>query len=128
MIIKYLLTLTIFLGIDFVWLKYIARDLYFTKLGHLLAEKPNMIAAGIFYFLYPFGLVLLGLNNGLREGTPVAAFLYGAMFGFFTYATYDLTNQATLKNWPVSVTVIDIIWGTLLSGTVSLLAFLILNR
>ena len=111
----YLLTLVTFLAIDAVWLGLIARDLYKRDLGHLLAPNVRWGAAGVFYLLYVAGVLILVVLPNLNA--PVTrAILLGAVFGLVAYATYDLTNLATLLRWPVRVTLLDLAWGTLLTA------------
>jgi len=92
----------------------------------LMAEKPNFIAAGVFYVLFIAGLVYFILT-GVEEKELGKVLLTGAIFGFMTYATYDLTNLATLKDWPITVTIVDLIWGTFLSTSVTLISYLVYN-
>lgn len=112
----YFFTLVVFLGIDFIWLSRVARGLYAESLGDLLLEKPNMVAAGIFYLFYVVGIVVFAVAPALRSGEVMTAVLYGALFGLLAYGTYDMTNYATLKNWPVLITFVDIAWGGILTG------------
>ena len=103
------------LVLDMVWLRGIATAWYEEGLDHLMAPEPSMLAAGAFYLLYPLGLVIFGvMPNG--DSTLLRAVGMGALFGFFAYATYDLTNLATLRDWPLNVSLIDMAWGTLASG------------
>ncbi len=112
--------------IDSIWLKVMGKYFYSKQIAHLMASSPNLVAAGIFYVLYSFGLAFLIVLPALEGGfSNSKIFLYGAIFGAVAYATYDLTNHATLKDWPLTVTVIDIIWGALLTGTLSLIALLL---
>jgi len=111
----YLLTLATFLAMDAVWLGVVARDLYRRELGHLLAPTVRWGAAGAFYLLYV--AVLLVLVVMPNRGAPllrVAAL--GALLGLCAYAAYDLTNLATLRDWPVRVTLVDLAWGAVLTG------------
>ncbi|MCV0423887.1 MAG: DUF2177 family protein [Roseibium sp.] len=112
----YFFTALVFLAIDYVWLSQVATRFYFDRIGHLLMDKPNMAAAGAFYIIYIVGIVFFAVAPALKAESFAIAVIYGAMFGFFTYATYDVTNFATLKNWPVIVTVVDVAWGTSLSA------------
>lgn len=116
-ITAYIFTAIAFFAIDFLWLGTIARNFYFSRMAHLLAGKVNYLAAAGFYAVYIVGLIIFAVAPALRDEAWQTAALYGALFGFFCYATYDMTNQATLKSWPVAVTVVDIGWGTLLSGS-----------
>ncbi len=121
----YLLTLVAFLAIDMVWLGLVARGFYRKYLGYLLSPNPNWIAAIIFYLLFVAGILVFAVVPGLEAGAPGKAVLLGALFGLFTYATYDLTNQATIKDWPLVITLVDLVWGTVLSSTVAWIGFVI---
>ncbi|MEP3048255.1 MAG: DUF2177 family protein [Roseibium sp.] len=112
----YLTTAIVFLAIDYVWLTQVATRFYFDRIGHLLMDKPNLAAAGAFYIIYVVGIVIFAVLPALKNDSFAYAVAFGAMFGFFTYATYDVTNYATLKNWPVIVAVVDVAWGATLSG------------
>lgn len=127
-ILLYILTFIVFLAIDFVWLNYIAKDLYSTQIGHLLAEKPNLVSALIFYLFFIVGVIVFAVLPGYEAQSIGKAIMYGALFGFLTYATYDLTNLATLKDWPLKVTIIDLIWGTSISTVTSIAGYLIANK
>ena len=122
---NYLILLAIFLLIDLVWLMGIAKRLYADKLGYLMAPKPNLLAALLFYLLFIVGLQVFVVQPALLSGSWKAALLPGLLFGLVTYATYDLTNMATLKDWPLLVTVVDLAWGTFISLAVSLITYLI---
>jgi uncharacterized membrane protein len=112
----YFFTAVVFLAVDYVWLSQVATRFYFDRIGHLLMDKPNMAAAGVFYVIYIVGIVFFAVAPALKADSLAVAVLYGAMFGFFTYATYDVTNFATLRDWPVIVTIVDVAWGTTLSA------------
>jgi len=116
-IIAYLATLAVFAAIDAVWLTHAADLLYRPVIGSLLAPEPRIAPAIIFYLLYIVGLVYFAVMPGLAGGGWRAALLKGALFGLFAYATYDLTNQATLAIWSTRITIIDMIWGTFVSGS-----------
>lgn len=118
----YLITLIAFLGIDSFWLGLVAPSFYRSQIGYIMAENPNFLAAGLFYLLFIFGMVIFIVEPGVREQTLLQAVTRGALFGLVTYATYDLTNLATLEGWPVLVTVVDLIWGTVLSAAVTLIS------
>lgn len=120
----YLIAFIVFLAIDAIWLGLIATKFYKTNIGHLMAEKPNFIAAGIFYLLFIIGVVFF-TYQGIAEQNFSKALLAGAVFGFMTYATYDLTNLATLKDWPIMVTVVDLLWGTFLSSAMTTATYFI---
>jgi len=117
----YFLTLFIFLGIDSVWLGLVAPKFYRSQIGHLMAETPNLPAAGLFYLLFVGALVYFIVEPGLGDEKMQTIILRGAFFGLVTYGTYDLTNLATLRDWPVLVTVVDLLWGTTLSAVTSAL-------
>lgn len=121
----YLLTVPVFFLIDMVWLGFVARNFYKEQLHSLLSPQVNWTAALLFYFIYIAGILFFAVRPGLEAGSLARACLSGALFGFFTYATYDLTNLATLRDWPVLVSVVDIGWGTLLCTLVSGAAYLI---
>jgi uncharacterized membrane protein len=122
---NYFVTLIPFLVLDAIWLGLVAPSFYKSQIGHLMAENPNFLAAGIFYLLYVVGLVVFITG---REGTLKEAALRGAFFGLVCYATYDLTNLATLRDWPILVTLVDLAWGAFLSGTTCLIASLVLKK
>ena len=110
----YLLTVPVFFTIDLLWLGVVAKNFYQNNLVHLLRPAVNWPAAFLFYFIYIAGIILFAVKPGLDAQSFAKAALWGALFGFFTYATYDLTNLATLRDWPLKVVVIDILWGSLL--------------
>ncbi len=103
--------------LDAVWLSKMGPNLYRPILGDLLADQFRVVPAVIFYVLYIAGIVIFAVNPAFRTGEWTTALIYGALFGFFCYATYDLTNYATLKTWSTKITVLDIIWGTFATGT-----------
>ena len=123
-----LLTVPVFFAIDMLWLGYLARNFYKSQLHHLLSPKVNWPAAFLFYFIYIAGILFFAVRPGLATQSLGVACLYGALFGFFTYATYDLTNLATLPNWPIKVVLVDIAWGTLLCTLVAAISTMIGNR
>jgi len=125
---QYLVTLISFLVIDGIWLTVVAKNFYAKHLGFLMAKNPNLIAALIFYLIYILALVVLVLSPALQKNSLQTAIIYGALFGLCCYATYDLTNLATIANWPLIVTIVDLIWGTVLSASVAAISFLILHR
>ncbi len=120
----YLVTFFAFLVIDMIWLGLVARTFYQKYLGFFLAPKPNWLAALIFYLLFIVGILLFVVVPGLKVNSLKLTLLYGMFFGLITYATYDLTNLATISNWPLLVTVVDIIWGMVLSTSVSAISFI----
>jgi uncharacterized membrane protein len=102
-----------------IWLGFVARNFYKANLGHLLSPDVNWLAAFAFYFIYIAGILLFAVRPGLEAQSLAKACMWGALFGFFTYATYDLTNLATLRDWPLNVVVVDIAWGTVLCTLVA---------
>jgi uncharacterized membrane protein len=120
----YLATFVGFLAIDFVWLAFIARAFYRKHLGFLLTDAPNWWAAAAFYLLFIAGLVVFVILPALQTGSLQKAIVLGAFFGLVTYATYDLTNHATVKGWPWIVTVVDLCWGAFLAASVASIGFL----
>lgn len=124
----YFSALAAFLVIDMVWLGLIARGFYRKYLGFLLSPNPNWAAAIIFYLLFIVGLLVFAILPGLQAGSLGKALLLGALLGLLTYATYDLTNLATIKDWPLIVTVVDLVWGMILSASVTWVAFLVGRR
>lgn len=113
-VVAYFATLVVFLVIDLLWLGVIARDFYRDALGPRL--EVDLAVAFAFYALYVSGIVIFAVAPGDRSGRPLQAGLTGALFGFYCYATYDLTNLATLKDWPAIIAIVDIPWGTVLTG------------
>lgn len=120
---QYLIALVVFFVIDIIWLGFISKDLYRKNLGHLMRSSTNWPAAIIFYSFYIAGLIFFVVNPALEKNSIIYALLSGALFGFITYATYDITNLATLKDWPLKVTIINIIWGTALNGLTASISF-----
>lgn len=114
----YAIAVPVFFAIDMLWLGVVASDFYKAKLGHLMGAI-NWPAAIIFYLVFLVGLVIFAIYPAVERGSWQYALVYGALFGFFTYATYDLTNLATLRDWPLSVTIVDMVWGTVLGLAVA---------
>lgn len=124
----YITSFLVFLGIDAIWLTLVAKDFYKNQIGHLMASNPNLISALIFYLLFIIGIVYFVVSPALEKRNFMQLLLSASLFGLITYATYDLTNLATLKNWPILVTIIDLIWGTFLSTAVSVITYLIASK
>lgn len=120
----YLAALGTFFAIDMLWLGLIARPFYQAHLGYILAPETNWLAAAVFYLLFLAGVLVFVVVPGLQAGSLRAVLLRGAFFGLITYATYDLTNLATLKDWPLLLSLVDMTWGTFLSAAVSLASYL----
>ena len=119
----YLLSLIVFLAVDMLWLGVVAKNFYRNNLGHLLRADVNWAAALIFYLLYVAGVLIFAAMPALERQSLRQAVLLGALFGFFAYATYDLTNLATLKDWPLNVVLVDILWGAVLTACVAAASF-----
>ncbi|HUV42867.1 MAG TPA: DUF2177 family protein [Patescibacteria group bacterium] len=124
----YLITLPVFLAIDLVWLSLIARKFYAQYLGYLMKTNVNFAAAGLFYLLFVVGLVIFSVLPALEKNSWIQALFLGALLGLVSYATYDLTNLATIKDWPLLVTIVDIVWGTVLGASVSLISYFIATK
>jgi uncharacterized membrane protein len=120
----YLVSLAAFFAIDMLWLGLVARSFYQQYLGYLMAPNPNWFVAILFYLLFNVGLLFFVIVPGLKDNSLKTTLLKAALFGLITYATYDLTNLATLKDWPLLVTVVDIIWGMFLCILVSYISFM----
>ena len=127
-LIAYIVSILVMGGLDFLWLSNTSVSLYHRDLGPLLADNPNMIVAVIFYLVFIVGILIFAVRPALASGDWRTAALYGALFGFFAYATYDLTNFASLKVWTLRVTLLDIAWGTFLTGTVASAASIVALR
>ena len=117
-LIQFGISFTVFMAIDLLWLGIVARPLYAKFLGHLLNPHPIWPVAWAFYILFVIGLIVFAISPAIDLQSVRYAAFYGALFGFFTYMTYDLTNWATLKAWPAGIVPIDILWGTCLSALV----------
>lgn len=114
--VAYIATAVIFLGLDALWLGVVAQTAYRRWIGHLMADDINMMAAFWFYLAYVVGLIIFAVSPALRDGAWTTAAIYGALFGFFAYGTYEMSNFATLRDWPVSMVITDLAWGTILSA------------
>ncbi len=126
--IAYLTTALCFLGLDMVWLGAMVDAFYRTRMGGLLLEQPSLAVAGLFYLAYVAGLQVFAVLPALRDGGWRRAAGLGAMLGAFAYATYDLTNLATLRGFPAEVAVVDILWGAFAIGTACAAAVAIVRR
>lgn len=128
MVKNFLVTLVVFFVIDIIWLAFVAKNIYRNYLGFIMSDTPNWIAALCFYVIFIAGLIYFVIHPALMTESFSKALINGLIFGFVTYATYDLTNLATLKDWPIQITIIDLIWGTSLGGAVSAFSYLILKK
>jgi uncharacterized membrane protein len=124
----YAIAFTVFSAIDAVWLTLIAKNFYAKYIGYLMAKNPNLWAALIFYLIFIAGLVFFVITPALDKKMMTQALLAGAFFGLVTYATYDLTNLATIKDWPLIITIVDLIWGMVLSAAVSVVTYFIAHK
>jgi uncharacterized membrane protein len=123
--VAYAITLVVFLGIDAVWLTTMSQRLYRPLLGEVMAQNVNLVPAVLFYLVYVAGIMVFATTPAFSSGRWSSAALYGALYGFFAYSTYDLTNHATIRGWPAVITVSDIVWGTLLTAIAASLGFLL---
>lgn len=124
----YLITIVVFFLVDIIWLGFISKNIYNKYLGHILAPNINWTAALIFYFLFIGGLVFFVINPAIAKDSLKYAIMAGAFFGLITYSTYDLTNLSTLKDWPINITIIDIVWGTILNSATSGITFMVFSK
>ena len=120
----YLVSLAAFFAIDVLWLGLAARSFYQQYLGFLMAPSPNWFVAILFYLLFIVGLLVFVIVPGLKVNSLKEILLKAVLFGLITYATYDLTNLATLKDWPALLSIVDMLWGTVLSVMVSYISFI----
>ena len=127
MIKRYLISLIIFLGIDLFWLVLVAPKFYKSHIGHLMSDTVSLWPALLFYMIYIVALLVFVINPTM-DSPHYVTFLKGALLGLAMYATYDLTNLATLKDWPVIVTVADLLWGSFVTGLTCLLSSLIFTK
>lgn len=124
----YAIALSLFFAIDMTWLGIVAKDFYRAQIGSLMKSDVNWIAAVMFYLIFIAGLVTFVIAPAVEKGSWTHAFFLGALFGFVCYATYDLTNLAVAKNWPMLVTVVDLAWGAALAASVSALTYVIAGK
>jgi uncharacterized membrane protein len=121
----YAIALPVFLAMDMVWLGLVAKNCYRNQIGFLMKQEFNWAAAVLFYLLFVVGLVYFVIAPAIEKNSWMQALLSGALFGLVTYATYDLSNLATLKDWPLLVTLVDLAWGATLAALVSTATFFI---
>jgi len=124
----FFIALPVFFAIDMVWLVLVARNFYQKEIGFLMKPDINWSAAIVFYLLFIAGLVTFVISPAVEKHSWIQALIYGAFFGLITYATYDLTNLATMKDWPLLVTVVDLIWGTVLASSISVITYAIFTK
>jgi uncharacterized membrane protein len=124
----FLIALPVFFVADMIWLVFVARNFYQKQIGSMMKSDINWLAAVIFYILFVSGLVIFVITPAVQKGSWIQALVFGALFGLITYATYDLTNLATLKGWPLTVTIVDLIWGSMLASIISVITYLINSK
>lgn len=124
----YFLTFFVFFLVDIVWLGVISKNLYSKYLGHLMAPNVNWAAAFVFYLLFIGGLVFFVIDPALAKGSLQYAILAGGFFGLIAYGTYDLTNLATIKDWPALITVVDLVWGTFLNAATAGITYIVAEK
>lgn len=124
----YAIALPVFFAIDILWIGFVAKGFYAKQIGHLLKPDVNWTAAVVFYLLFIVGLVVFVIAPAVEKGSWMHALLFGALFGLVCYATYDLTNLAVAKDWPLLVTVVDLAWGGVLAASVSTVTYFIAKK
>lgn len=122
------IALPVFFALDMIWLGFVAKDFYRAQIGTLMRPDVNWIAAGIFYLIFIASLVVFVIAPAIEKGSWTHALLFGALFGLVCYATYDLTNLAVAKDWPVLVTLVDLAWGATLAATVSVVTYFVIDK
>jgi uncharacterized membrane protein len=127
-VVAYVSTAIVFLGIDALWLGKVATTYYRGWIGNMMLDQPNFAAAAIFYLVYVAGVVYFAVMPALNGGGWTQAAIAGAILGFIAYGTYDMTNLATLKNWPIIMTVVDMSWGTILTSFAAVMGFFITQK
>ena len=123
LVVAYFAALATLAVLDFLWLGFIAKGFIQAQVGPLMLERPNWTAAVGFYLVFIVGIVIFAVVPGLDAGSWTRALVLGALFGFFAYATYEFTNLATLKGWTVPMVVVDVAWGTFVTGAAALAAY-----
>lgn len=124
----YAIALPVFFAIDMVWLGLVAKNFYRAQIGGLMKPDVNWIAAIVFYLIFIAGLVAFVISPAMEKGSWIHALLFGALFGLVCYATYDLTNLAVAKDWPLLVTIVDLAWGAVLAASVSTITYFIAGK
>lgn len=127
-LLAYAATVVVIVAIDLIWLGVIAKPMYARGIGHLMADRPNVIAAILFYLIFAVGLMMFAVVPNQIDLGWQKTLIAAAAFGFIAYATYDLTNLATLKNWPIGLSIIDMAWGTLVSTIAAAVGRLVLTK
>ena len=127
-LVAYLATAVVFFGLDFIWLSNASHRFYRVMLGDLLTEKPNLLVSALFYFVYVGGVVIFAVGPALSGGAWMTAMVLGAILGLIAYGTYDFTNLATIRDWPVVGSVVDLVWGISLTAIAATLGYLITTK
>ncbi len=123
----YAIALPVFFVIDMFWLGVVSKNFYSAQIGSLLKTDVNWVAAIVFYLLFIVGLVIFVITPAVEKSSWMHAVMFGALFGLVCYATYDLTNLAVAKDWPLLITIVDMIWGAVLAASVSTVTYFIAN-
>ncbi|ACM35044.1 MULTISPECIES: DUF2177 family protein [Rhizobium/Agrobacterium group] len=126
--IAYCATAAVFFTLDFLWLSKIALGFYKSRIGDMMRDQPNFTAAGLFYLFYIVGIVYFAVGPALQSGSLLTALVSGALLGLIAYGTYDMTNLATLKSWSLTLSLVDMAWGTVLTATAAGIGYLITSR
>lgn len=124
-LVAWVATAVAFFLIDLVWLGAVAKSFYHDRIGGLMLDQINIPAAVIFYLIYVVGIVIFAVAPALQSGSWITATVFGALFGFFAYATYDMTNLATLRGWPLELALVDMAWGTVITAASATIGFLV---
>ncbi|MBB4009754.1 DUF2177 family protein [Allorhizobium taibaishanense] len=127
-VIAYCATAAVFFGLDFVWLSKVALGFYKSRIGELMRDQPNFTAAGLFYLVYIGGIVYFAVAPALQSGSLVTALVSGAILGLIAYGTYDMTNLATLKAWSLSLSLVDMAWGMVLTSVAAGAGYFVTSR
>ena len=127
-VIAYVSTAVVFFGLDYLWLSRVAIGFYRRHIGDLLLATPNFAAAGLFYLVYVAGIVYFAVMPAVAGGGWLTALVGGAFLGLIAYGTYDMTNLATLKVWSLSVSLVDMAWGTVLTATAATAGYFAVAR
>jgi len=125
--LAWLAIIVVFLVIDAIWLGLVAKSFYRRHLGDLMLEQPKLHIAAVFYMVYAVAILVLASMPAAQTGSLIQALMLGALLGFTAYGTYDITNMATLKNWPTTMSVVDMIWGTCLTAITSAAGYIALR-
>jgi uncharacterized membrane protein len=123
-LLAYVATAIVFFGLDLLWLGMIAKSFYRDRLGDLLSDRPDLAVSGLFYVVYVGGIVLFVIQPALQSQSWATALILGILLGMMAYGTYDMTNLATLRGWPVAMSVVDLAWGSMLTGLSATVGYL----